>query len=223
MSSPTTQPSVPIPEVPRLRGVLHAATFPLALAAGVVLVALAGDARATLACAVYAASSVLLFGVSALYHRWRGAARVRLVLRRLDHANIFLVIAGTYTPFALLVLDGSAGAAVLAVVWGGAALGIVLRTCWPGAPRWVHVPVYLGLGWVAVFVTPQLLDGGGPAVLTLVAVGGALYSVGAVVYGLRRPDPWPRWFGFHELFHALTVAAFVLQYVAVSIATYTLS
>jgi hemolysin III len=148
---------------------------------------------------------------------------VRALLRRLDHANIFLIIAGTYSPIALIVLRGRTSDVVLTVVWAGAALGIALQLLWTSAPRWLYVPIYLALGWVAVFVLPDLLHNGGVAVLVLVAVGGALYSLGAVVYAFKRPDPVPRIFGYHEVFHALTVAAFVLQYVAVSIATYSLA
>jgi hemolysin III len=208
---------------PRLRGLLHGIAFPLTVVAGIVLVSLAGSPRARLGCAVYALSACLLFGVSALYHRWHGSQRVRAVLRRLDHANIFLIIAGTYSPIALIVLHGRTSDVVLTVVWAGAILGIGLQLLWTAAPRWLYVPIYLALGWVAVFVIPDLLRNGGVAVLVLVAAGGALYSLGAVVYAFKRPDPLPRIFGYHEVFHALTVAAFVLQYVAVSIATYSLA
>ena len=141
-------------------------------------------------------------------------------MKRLDHSMIFLFIAGTYTPFALLAVDQPTGYWVLAFVWAGALAGVVLKLSWPTAPRWVGVPLYIGLGWVAVFVTPQLHRGAGTAVLVLVAIGGGLYTAGALVYALRRPDPWPRWFGFHEVFHAFTLLAFVAHYVAVSLATY---
>jgi hemolysin III len=208
---------------PKLRGLLHGIAFPMTLVAGIVLVSLAGTPRARIGCTVYAVSGCLLFGVSALYHRWHGSPRVRTALRRLDHANIFLIIAGTYSPLALIVLRGQTGRVVLTIVWAGAALGIGLQLLWPDAPRWLYTPVYLGLGWVAVFVLPDLLHRGGVAVLVLVAVGGALYTLGAAVYAFKRPDPVPRVFGFHEVFHALTVAAFVVQYVAVSIATYSLA
>jgi hemolysin III len=208
---------------PKLRGLLHGIAFPLTLAAGIVLVSLAGSERARIGCAVYALSACLLFGVSALYHRWHGSPRVRSLLRRMDHANIFLIIAGTYSPIALIVLRGRTSEVVLTVVWAGAVLGIAMQLLWTSAPRWLYVPIYLALGWVAVFVIPDLLHHGGVAVLVLVAVGGALYSLGAVVYAFKRPDPVPRIFGYHEVFHALTVAAFVLQYVAVSIATYSLA
>ncbi|MDX6245807.1 MAG: hemolysin [Frankiales bacterium] len=208
---------------PKLRGLLHGITFPLAVAAGIVLVSMARSPKARLGCAVYALSACLLFGVSALYHRWNGSQRVRSMLRRLDHANIFLIIAGTYSPIALIVLHGRTSAVVMTVVWGGAVLGIGLQLLWTTAPRWMYVPIYLALGWVAVFVLPDLLHHGGVAVLVLVATGGVLYSLGAVVYAFQRPDPLPRVFGYHEVFHALTVAAFALQYVAVAIATYRLA
>jgi hemolysin III len=207
---------------PKLRGVLHGIAFPLTVVAGIVLVSLAGSDRARVGCAVYALSACLLFGVSAVYHRWHGSPRVRTVLQRLDHANIFLIIAGTYSPLAVLVLQGRTSRVVLTVVWAGALLGITLQLLWRSAPRWLYVPIYLALGWVAVFVIPDLLHHGGVAVLVLVAVGGTLYSLGALVYAFKRPDPVPRVFGYHEVFHALTVAAFVLQYVAVSIAAYRL-
>lgn len=205
---------------PRLRGVLHAAAFPLALAAGGTLVGLAPTLPARLAAGVYALTSALLFGVSAAYHRGRWSARVREALRRFDHANIYLIIAGTYTPFALLALRGGVRTAVLAVIWSGAAAGVVFRVLWVGAPRWLYTALYLALGWVAAFVLPQLLVGAGAAALVLVLVGGILYSAGGLVYGLRRPDPIPSWFGFHEVFHALTVVAYVAQYVAVFLVVY---
>jgi len=205
---------------PRLRGWLHLGTFPLALAAGIVLVCLAPPGVPRLSAAAYAVTSWLLFGVSALYHRGRWSLRVHTLLKRLDHANIFLIIAGTYTPFAVLALRDRPGEMVLAVVWAGAGAGVLFRVAWVQAPRWLYTPLYLALGWVAIFIIPQLLAGAGVAVLVLVAAGGLLYTLGGVVYGLRRPDPWPRWFGFHEVFHAFTVAAYVLQYVAVSLVVY---
>jgi hemolysin III len=204
---------------PLLRGWLHAVAFPLVVAAGTVLVVLAPDGRVRAACGVYLAASALLFGVSAVYHRGRWSPRALLALKRFDHANIFLIIAGTYTPFAFLVLQGALRIAVLAVVWAGAVGGIALSVLWPAAPRWLLAPIYIGMGWAGVFVVPQLLAAG-PAVLTLVVVGGGLYSVGGLIYALRRPDPAPRIFGFHEIFHALTIAAYIVHYVAVSLAAY---
>jgi hemolysin III len=206
---------------PHLRGWLHAGTFPLALAAGIVLVTLAPAGRATAATAIYATSAVLLFGVSAIYHRGTWGPRWHGVLKRLDHANIFLIIAGTYTPFAVILLHKDGGTTLLWVVWAGALAGIAFRVLWVGAPRWLYTPVYLALGWVAIFYLPDLWHNGGAAVVILLGIGGLLYSVGGVVYGLKRPNPSPRWFGFHEVFHALTLAAFVTHYIAVSIATYT--
>lgn len=211
---------VPQAPRPRLRGALHAVAFPLAVVAGGLLVALAPTAPAKASAAVYAVTSALLFGVSAAYHRAPCSARVRDILHRCDHANIYLIIAGTYTPFAVLALHGSVRAAVLAAIWGGAAAGVVFRVAWLGAPRWLYTSLYIGLGWVAVFVMPQLARGAGVAALVLVLAGGLLYSAGGVVYALRRPDPLPRWFGFHEVFHACTVAAYLAQYAAVSLVVY---
>jgi hemolysin III len=205
---------------PRLRGWLHAVTAPLALACGVVLIVLAPTGPAAAAAAVYGLSAVMLFTTSAIYHRGNWSPRAEQRLKRLDHANIFVLIAGTYTPFAVLALDGATRVAVLAAVWGTALAGAASRVLWVGAPRWSYVPLYIGLGWAAGFVVPQLLQNTGAAAFTLIAVGGVLYTVGGIVYGLRRPDPSPRWFGFHEIFHSLTVAAFICQYVAASLVVY---
>jgi hemolysin III len=208
---------------PHLRGWLHAGTFPLAVAAGIVLIALAEGTRATVATAIYATTASMLFGVSAVYHRGHWSPRIEKLLKRLDHSNIFLIIAGTYTPFSLLLLDDDKGRMLLWLVWAGALAGIAFRVFWVGAPRWLYTPVYIALGWVAVFYLKDILETGGVAVVTLLAVGGLLYSVGGVVYAIKRPNPSPRWFGFHEVFHALTLGAFVTHYIAVSIATYTYS
>ncbi len=214
---------------PHLRGWLHLATAPLTLAAGVVLVALSPTATTRLGSAVYAVCSVLLFTVSALYHRGRWSPRVSDLLQRFDHANIFLLIAGSYTPFSLLLLRGTDRIVMLSVIWAGALLGVAFRVLWIGAPRWLYTPIYIALGWAAVFFVPQYAEGAarygvglGTAVLALVAAGGALYTLGGVVYGFKRPDPWPRWFGFHEVFHTLTILAFVTHYVGLSLATYSL-
>ena len=206
--------------LPRLRGALHAAAFPLALAAGALLVALASTGTARLGAAVYAITSALLFGVSAAYHRGLGSARLRDLLRRCDHANIYLIIAGTYTPLALLALHGGVRVVVLAVIWAGAAAGAVFRLAWMHAPRWLYTSLYLALGWVALAVLPQLARGAGLAVIGLVVAGGILYSLGGLVYALRRPDPLPGWFGFHEVFHSLTVAAYAAQYTAIFLVVY---
>jgi hemolysin III len=205
---------------PRLRGWLHAGTAPLALAASIVLVALAPTAAAAAAAATFGFTAVVLFTTSAIYHRGHWSARAERRLKRLDHANIFFLIAGTYTPFAVLALHGETRIAMLAAVWGTALGGALFRILWVGAPRWSYVPLYLGLGWAAGFVAPQLVHGVGAAAFILIAVGGACYTVGGVVYGLQRPNPSPRWFGFHEVFHALTVVAFVCQYIAASLVVY---
>jgi hemolysin III len=205
---------------PRLRGVLHEAAFAVSLVTGTALVCLADGARARVAALVYALSVALLFGTSAAYHRGSWEGRSHEIMKRLDHSMIFVLIAGTYTPFALLLLEGTARWVVFGVVWGGAAIGVILRNAVRRPARWLFVALYLALGWVAVGVLPQLRDAGGWAVVVLLLAGGLLYTLGAVVYALRRPDPSPRWFGFHEVFHAFTLAAFVTHYVAVSFATY---
>ena len=214
---------------PRLRGWLHLGTAPVTLAAGVVLIALSPTAATRLGSVVYVVSSVLLFSVSAVYHRGRWSPRVTGVLRRLDHSNIFLLIAGTYTPFSLLLLQGTDRVVLLSVIWFGALLGVGFRVLWIDAPRWLCVPIYVALGCAAVFVLPEFAAGSerygvgiGTAVLVLIAAGGVLYILGGAVYGFRRPDPWPRYFGFHEVFHSFRVLAFVAHYVGISLATYSL-
>jgi hemolysin III len=166
--------------------------------------------------AIYAGTVLGLFGISALYHRWPWRTdRAQAVMRRLDHSMIFMFIAGTYTPVSAIALSPPARTWVLAVVWAGALGGVALQLAWPAAPRWVGVPIYLALGWVAVFVLPDLLHHVGVAALVLILAGGALYTLGAVCYAIKRPDPWPATFGYHELFHAATVLAAVLHYVAI--------
>ncbi|MEV6012735.1 hemolysin III family protein [Streptomyces sp. NPDC051976] len=203
---------------PGMRGWLHAGMFPLALAGGIVLVALARSASVAVACSVYAASALLLFGTSAVYHRGTWGPRGEAVLRRLDHANIFLIIAGTYTPLAVLLLPARRQVVLLSLVWAGAAAGIAFRIWWIRAPRWLYTLCYIALGWAAVFYLPDFAHTGGAAVVVLIIAGGLLYTVGAIVYGLKRPDPWPRWFGFHEVFHTLTIAAFTAHYTAMLLA-----
>jgi len=206
---------------PRLRGWLHTVTVPLSLAAGIVLVVLSPRGEARVGAVVFAVTSVLLFTVSAIYHTPAWGTRTRNVLQRLDHANIFLLIAGTYTPFTLLLLDDRSAEVLLTIVWVVALLGVVFRVLWAGGPRWLYVPVYVALGWAAAFWAGDFTAAADASVLTLMIVGGLLYSLGALVYTLQRPDPLPRWFGFHEVFHTLTIAAFVVHYVGISIATYT--
>lgn len=203
---------------PRLRGWLHAGMVPATLTAGLVLLVLSPPAP-RVAIAVYLVTALLLFTVSAVYHRFRWGPRVHGVLQRLDHANIFLIIAGSYTPFAVLLLEPGPARVLLSVVWVGALAGVAFRVLWVGAPRWLYVPVYIALGWVAVFFLPAFFHSGGATVLALIVAGGLLYSAGGVVYALRRPDPFPRWFGFHEVFHAFTLGGFLTQFTAIAIAT----
>ncbi|WP_127842766.1 PAQR family membrane homeostasis protein TrhA [Actinomyces wuliandei] len=201
---------------PRLRGWIHAATAPLALVACTALTVLAPGAALTWACAVYLTCSLLLFTNSGIYHIGNGhwSRRVTAVLRRIDHANIYLLIAGTYTPLSVALLPPSTAALVLGIVWVGAAVGTATNLLWMSAPRWFTTALYLALGWVAIWFLPQFWSAGGPAVVWLLTAGGTTYTVGAVVYARKRPDPFPRWFGFHEIFHACTVAAWACHYTA---------
>jgi hemolysin III len=202
---------------PQLRGWLHAGAFPAAVVAGLILVLLAPTLTARVTLSVFGVSAALLFGVSALYHRFSWAGPSLRVLKRLDHANIFLIIAGTYTPFSVLALPRGQATLLLWLVWGGALAGMAFRLTWTGAPRWLYVPVYIALGWVAVMFMPGFWHGAGPVVFFLILAGGLCYTVGGVVYGLKRPDPNPRWFGYHELFHALTIAGFAAHYAGLSV------
>ena len=208
---------------PRLRGVLHEAAFAVSLITGTALVCLAEGGRARTAATVYAVSVALLFGTSAAYHRGPWTGRSREVMKRLDHSMIFILIAGTYTPFALLLLEGRARWVVFGLVWGGALAGVVLRNTIRRPARWLFVGIYMLLGWTALGVLPQLHDTGGMRVVVLLLLGGLFYSLGAIVYAMKRPNPSPHWFGFHEVFHAFTLLAFVTHYVAVSFATYGVS
>lgn len=199
---------------PRWRGWIHTATFPVTLVGGIVLIVLAEGSVAKWASAVFMLTSMLLFGVSALYHRINWSPRLKQIFRRLDHANIFLLIAGTYTPIALLALPESKGILLLLLVWFGALLGIGFRVFWVGAPRWLYVPLYVLLGWAAMMYIVDIFHANAVA-MVLVIVGGLMYTLGAVVYGMKRPNPIPGVFGFHEIFHALTVLAYVCHWVAV--------
>ena len=202
---------------PRLRGVSHQWAFFVSLLTGTALVVSAPTGKATFAAMIYAVSVAGLFGASALYHRinWASSA-ARRWMRRLDHSMIFLLIAGTYTPFALLSLDGTIATVILIAVWTGALAGIVMKLFWIDAPKWLVALTYVLLGWVAVAAFPQLLADIGVTATALVAVGGVLYTVGAVVYARRRPDPVPAVFGYHEVFHALVIAAAAAQFAAVA-------
>jgi len=208
---------------PRLRGWLHAYAAAVSFASGAALIAVAAVERGGTAGAstgVYAATVTLLFATSALYHRLNWSPRGHAVMKRLDHSMIFVFIAGTYTPIAVLTLPRTASIAVLTVVWVGALFGVALQSAWPSAPRWLSVPCYVALGWVAAFVFPDLLHNAGVVPFALIAAGGVVYTLGAVVYGLKRPNPWPGTFGFHEVFHLCTLVAALCHYVAIWLAVF---
>ena len=215
---------------PKLRGWMHLATAPLTLAGGIVLVILSPDATTRWGSALFSASALVLFTVSAIYHTGSWSPRVWTLLRRFDHANIFVLIAGSYTPLTLILLEGTQRTLLLATIWTCALLGVLFRVFWTDAPRWLHTPIYIAMGWVAIVFLPDFAQGAyerlggdiGTAVMVLIAAGGALYTLGGVVYGFQRPNPWPRWFGFHEVFHTFTILAFVTHYVGISMATYAL-
>jgi hemolysin III len=205
-----------LPARPRFRGVVHQWSFFVALVAGVTLIVLAPAGRATAAAAIYAAALAGLLGTSALYHRITWPPRAHAWLRRLDHAMIFVLIAGTYTPFALLVLDGTLSEVVLIGVWSGAAAGIVFTLLWVEAPKWLTAGAYVALGWFSIIAVPQITARAGAGALVLLAVGGVAYTAGAVVYARRRPDPRPATFGYHEIFHVLVVVAAATHFTAVA-------
>jgi hemolysin III len=201
---------------PLLRGVLHQAAFSVSLVVGTLVIVAAEGAQQHAAAAIFAGSVAACLGASALYHRVTWSPGLRLWMRRVDHAGIYLLIAGTYTPVCLLVLSGAWRLVVLAVVWGGAAAAIVLKFVWVSAPKWVAAATALALGWVSIAILPQLVERLDPAAVALLGAGGLAYTAGALVYARRRPDPAPRVFGYHELFHALTIAAIACQYVAIA-------
>lgn len=202
--------------VPRLRGLLHAWAFWFAIVAAGVLIAVAHDGRARIAAIVYGLGLCALFGASATYHRWRGHPRWKPILRRIDHSTIFVFIAASYTPIALLVLDSPLRWIVLASVWAGALAGVAMSVAWIDAPRALVAGCYIAIGWVAIVAFPQLFHhlGAGPPLLLL--AGGILYSLGALAYATKRPNPWPQTFGFHEVFHALVVAAALVHFIAIA-------
>ena len=205
---------------PRLRGWLHTGMAPLALAAGVVLVALAPTAAGAVGGAVFLAASVLLFGTSGIYHRFTWSRRGDAILRRMDHANIYVFIAASYTPLALMLLGGSSRISLLVMIWSAALGGLAFRLFWLGAPRWLYTTLYIVMGWAAIGWMGAFYVSGGAAVVALILAGGVCYTSGAIVYGRKRPDPSPAWFGFHEIFHACTIAGFVCHYLAISMVTY---
>jgi hemolysin III len=201
---------------PLLRGVTHAYAFWAALVAAVVLTVLAGPGVPRVSAIVYGSGLCALFAASGTYHRWRWNPRWRPLLRRIDHSTIFVFIAASYTPVALIVMHGTLRWVILAAVWSGALIGVVLSVAWITAPRILSAACYLALGWVVLAAMPQLVDRLDVAPLVLLAAGGVLYTVGAVVYATKRPNPWPRTFGFHEVFHALVIAAAAVQFVAMA-------
>jgi hemolysin III len=228
-TDPTTEPAAELPNIPLLddaiahpevekkptwRGWIHAGTAPVAVAAGIVLIVLANGAPAKAASAIFMASSILLFGISAIYHRFNWSPKVKAVFRRIDHANIFILIAGTYTPLSVSALPFDKGIVLLCAVWGVAILGILFRVLWVRAPRWSYVPLYVGLGWAAVFYAGDLIAFN-PVAMLLVLIGGLAYTAGAMFYGFKKPNIWPGNFGFHELFHTCTVIAFLCHWTAI--------
>jgi hemolysin III len=202
--------------IPRLRGLLHAYAFWFAAVAAAALVALAPNAQARIAAAIYGTGLCALFAASGLYHRWRWSPRWKPLLRRVDHSTIYLFIAASSTPIALLVLEGTIQIVVLATVWSGAVLGIAFTLAWIDAPRLLTAGTYLAVGWAGAVAVPQLLSKVGVAPFVLFLVGGVLYTAGATIYAMRRPDPWPKVFGFHEVFHALVIAAAVVHFIAMA-------
>ena len=201
---------------PTWRGWIHAGTFPVTIVAGIILLMSAEGNAARWSSLVFVLSSMLLFGNSALYHRFDWRPRTKVILKRIDHANIFLLIAGSYTPIAVLALPPAKSTLLLSLVWGGALLGIAFRVFWIQAPRWLYVPLYLALGWGSLMFIVDFFQANA-AMMTLIAIGGLCYSVGAVIYGMKRPNPLPGVFGFHEIFHTLTVVAFLCHWAAIMI------
>src|SRR3954454_407377 len=213
MSSPMD--SVPLVK-PRMRGVLHQYAFFVAVVLGAVLVIVAPDGRARVAALIYAFSVSGLLGTSALYHRVTWQPRARAWMRRLDHSMVFVLIAGTYTAFSLLVLDGTLANAILIVVWAGALGGIVLNLVWTTAPKWLSATVYIALGWVAVAAMPALARELGAVGVGLVMLGGLMYTAGAIIYAMGRPNPAPEVVGYHEIFPALVAAAAAAHFAVVA-------
>ncbi|WP_271394863.1 PAQR family membrane homeostasis protein TrhA [Neomicrococcus lactis] len=202
---------------PKLRGWIHLGMAPIALTAGIILVVLAPTPMGKLVTAVYAVTGLLLFSVSAIYHRGTWSPKVRMLLKRLDHTNIMLVIAGSYTPLAWALLPQQKATWLLAAIWTGAILGVAFRVLWTNAPRWLYVPIYIVLGLAALIFIGDFFAANVPAAI-LLCIGGALYIIGAVIYALKRPNPSPRWFGFHEIFHVFTVGGFVCHFIAIALA-----
>jgi hemolysin III len=216
-----TPPRDPATDIkPKLRGWLHASAVPLSLIGGILLIVFATTTLGRVGGAVYLAASLLLFGTSATYHRFGWGTTGAAILRRMDHSNIYLFIAATYTPLALLLLTGTSRVLLLVCIWASAILGVLFRVLWLGAPRWLYTALYIAMGWAAVAWLPQLWSSGGGLVIGLIGLGGLIYTAGAVVYALKRPNPSPTWFGFHEIFHTCTVLAAGCHYAAIALITF---
>lgn len=205
---------------PRLRGWLHLGMTPLAIIGGILLIVLAPTLPGKIGSAIWLGAAVLLFGTSAAYHIVSWSPPVKAALRRWDHANIFVFIAATYTPLALCLLDSTQATLLLAIIWSVAIVALLVRVFWPSSPRWLDVICYMLLGWAGTWWMPTFWTVGGPAVVLLILLGGLVYSLGAVVYARRRPNPSPEWFGFHEVFHACTVVAAMCHFAAIAVAIF---
>ena len=204
---------------PRLRGWLHTGMAPLALVAGIVLISLAATPAGVVGGAVFVTASVLLFGTSGVYHRGTWGTRGQAILRRMDHSNIYIFIAATYTPLALILLDGASRTILLVLIWSAAVGGLLFRLLWLSAPRWLYTVLYIVMGWTALGWLGAFYHAAGLAVLILILAGGICYTLGAIVYARKRPNPSPTWFGFHEIFHVGTIAGFICHYLAIAMIT----
>lgn len=205
------------PEKPKLRGLIHLIMSPLSLVAGLVMITAADRLQGRITLGIFTLTAVTLFTCSAIYHRIAWKPKAKALWRRIDHANITILIAGSYTPFAIYLLPERQSTILLSLVWGGAILTAILRITWLGAPRWLYVIAYIALGWAAVFYLPSFWRSGGIAIFTLIALGGVCYTIGGIIYALKKPNFSINWFGFHELFHAFTAAAFTLQFIAAAL------
>ncbi|MEZ7898169.1 MAG: hemolysin III family protein [Flaviflexus sp.] len=203
---------------PLARGLLHLIATPLAIAYCIVLIVLSDTTEQVVGAVVFLFASTVLFGFSALYHLGNWSPKVLAIMRKIDHANIFILIAGTYTPISLMLLEGSSLVTCLSVVWGGAIIGSIMHVSWIDFPRWLYVLLYVAVGWVAVWYLPEIWQAGSPAVVILIIAGGVIYTIGALFYATKRPNPWPRYFGFHEFFHLCTVLAYACHAVAIGLA-----
>lgn len=219
-SLPSPEPAIDPPDKPIMRGWLHLGFAPVALIVGVIFTALAPTLLGRVGCGVYTLAAVQLFGTSAAYHRGNWSTPTLALFRRIDHSNIFIFIAGTYTPLALVMLDGRARVALLVLIWSIAVLGVTFRVLWLGAPRWLYTLLYVAMGWAAIGWMPQFWNNGGPAVVALVLAGGLIYSLGALAYGTKRPNISQKWFGFHEVFHSATILAAICHLIAIGIAVF---